>query len=60
MLKNAKKILCTGGDLRIIHTLPPLVFAAYRLVNAYQGLQKEVSVFLTHLFLNCYAVCHIG
>jgi len=44
MLKNAKKILGTGGDLRIVHTLTPLVFAAYRLVNAYQGLQKEVSV----------------
>ncbi|XP_065913927.1 vacuolar protein sorting-associated protein 35-like [Dysidea avara] len=41
MLNTARKFFGTGGDQRIIYTLPPLVFAAYRLVKTYQGLQEE-------------------
>ena len=45
MLNTARKYFGTGGDQRIIYTLPPLVFAAYNLVRTYQSLQEEVSSF---------------
>ncbi|XP_065915145.1 vacuolar protein sorting-associated protein 35-like isoform X2 [Dysidea avara] len=41
MLHTARESFNTGGDQRIMYTLPPLVFAAYRLVKTYQGLQEE-------------------
>lgn len=41
MLNTARKYFGTGGDQRIIYTLPPLVFAAYKLVHMYQTLQDE-------------------
>ena len=47
MLDSARKFFGTGGDQRIIYTLPPLVFAAYRLVKTYQGLQEEVGEMLS-------------
>lgn len=43
MLSTARKYFGTGGDQRIVYTLPPLVFAAYKLVHTYQTLQEEVS-----------------
>lgn len=43
MLNTARKFFGTGGDQRIVYTLPPLVFAAYKLVYTYQTLQEEVS-----------------
>ena len=43
MLNTARKYFGTGGDQRIVYTLPPLVFAAFNLVRAYQSLQEEVS-----------------
>ena len=43
MLNTARKYFGTGGDQRITYTLPPLVFAAYKLVHSYQTLQEEVS-----------------
>ena len=39
MLNTARKYFSTGGNHRIMYTLPPLVFAAYKLVKIYQGLQ---------------------
>ena len=44
MLKTAQKLFGTGGDQRFPYTLPPLVFAAYRLVRTYQSLQEKVGV----------------
>ena len=37
-----RKQFGAGGDKRIAHTLPPLVFAAYKLVKQYSTLQQEV------------------
>ena len=56
MLNTARKYFGTGGDQRIIYTLPPLVFAAYKLVHTYQTLQDEVSnlsvcLFVPHVIL---------
>ena len=42
ILNNARKHFGTGGDARIRHTLPPLVFSAYRLVSQYHSLEEEV------------------
>lgn len=36
-----RKQFGAGGDKRIAHTLPPLVFAAYKLVKQYSTLQQE-------------------
>ncbi len=44
ILNTARKHFGTGGDERIVHTLPPLVFSAYRLVMAYKAIQAEVCV----------------
>jgi len=44
MLHTARESFNTGGDQRIIYTLPPLVFAAYKLVKTYHNLQEKVGV----------------
>lgn len=59
MLNTARKYFGTGGDQRIIYTLPPLVFAAYKLVHTYQTLQDEVSNLSVCLFVctSCDPLC---
>ena len=54
MLNTARKYFGTGGDQRIVYTLPPLVFAAFNLVRTYQTLQEEVS----SLSVNCLCLVH--
>ena len=44
ILNTARKHFGTGGEERIVHTLPPLVFSAYRLVMAYKAIHEEVHV----------------
>ena len=44
ILSTTRKHFGTGGDDRIIHTLPPLVFAAYKLVMSYKAVEEEVGV----------------
>nr|CAH7712821.1 unnamed protein product [Callosobruchus chinensis] len=41
ILEAAKKILVTGGPLRIKYTLPPLVFQAYQLAYKYRKVKDE-------------------
>ncbi|CAG9863304.1 unnamed protein product [Phyllotreta striolata] len=41
ILTAARKILSTGGPLRIKYTLPPLVFQAYQLAFKYKELKDE-------------------
>lgn len=53
MLNTARKYFGTGGDQRITFTLPPLVFAAYKLVHTYQTLQEEVSSGLSVCLFVC-------
>ena len=43
ILNATRKHFGTGGESRIIHTLPPLVFAAYKLVISYKAAQEEVG-----------------
>lgn len=42
ILNVARKHFGTGGDLRISYTLPPLVFAAYKLITEYHSLKEKV------------------
>lgn len=42
ILNVARKHFGTGGDLRISFTLPPLVFAAYKLITEYHSLKEKV------------------
>ena len=44
MLNTARKHFGTGGDSRIKHTLPSVVFAACKLVMAYRSIKDEVRV----------------
>ncbi len=44
ILNAARKHFGTGGDERIGYTLPPLVFAAYKLVINYSTLKDEVKL----------------
>ena len=44
ILNATRKHFGTGGDDRIIHTLPPLVFAAFKLVISYKAAEEEVGV----------------
>ncbi|KAJ8963966.1 hypothetical protein NQ314_005225 [Rhamnusium bicolor] len=41
ILTAARKILATGGSLRIKYTLPPLVFQAYQLAYKYRCLKDD-------------------
>ncbi|XP_050301165.1 vacuolar protein sorting-associated protein 35 isoform X3 [Anthonomus grandis grandis] len=41
ILTVARKILGTGGPLRIKYTLPPIVFQAYQLAYKYRNLKEE-------------------
>ncbi|CAH1280721.1 unnamed protein product [Diabrotica balteata] len=41
ILTGARKILSTGGPLRIKYTLPPLVFQAYQLAYKYKDLNDD-------------------
>ncbi|GJQ66126.1 Vps35 [Trypoxylus dichotomus] len=41
ILTGARKILGAGGQMRIKHTLPPLVFQAYQLAYKYRDSKKE-------------------
>ena len=43
-LSAVRKQFGAGGDKRITHTLPPLIFAAYKLVKQYSTLQQQVRV----------------
>ena len=52
ILNAARKHYGTGGSERIPHTLPALVFTAYRLVISYKANQDQVKVNIlstTHL-----------
>ena len=42
ILNVARKHFGTGGDSRISYTLPPLVFAAYKLITEYHSLKEKV------------------
>jgi len=42
VLSAARKQFGNGGNARIRHTLPPIVFAAYRLAFRYYELREEV------------------
>ena len=42
ILNVARKYFGTGGDKRIRFTLPPLVFAAYKLISQYHSLREQV------------------
>jgi len=42
VLSAARKQFGSGGNARIRHTLPPIVFAAYRLAFRYYELREEV------------------
>ena len=44
ILNTARKHFGNGGDQRIRYTLPPIVFAAYRLAFRYCQLKEEVSL----------------
>jgi vacuolar protein sorting-associated protein 35 len=41
ILNVARKHFGTGGDKRIRYTLPPLVFAAYKLISEYHKLREQ-------------------
>lgn len=43
ILNTARKHFGTGGENRIIHTLPSLVFEAFRLVFTYKAIQDKVQ-----------------
>ena len=43
ILNVARKHFGTGGDKRIRFTLPPLVFAAYKLISQYHSLREQVG-----------------
>jgi len=43
ILNSARKHFGAGGEKRIVHTLPSLVFAAFRLVLTYKSIQDEVG-----------------
>jgi len=42
VLSAARKQFGNGGNTRIRHTLPPIIFAAYRLAFRYHQLREEV------------------
>ncbi|XP_017786600.1 PREDICTED: vacuolar protein sorting-associated protein 35 isoform X2 [Nicrophorus vespilloides] len=44
ILNSARKILGSGGQQRIKHTLPPLVFQAYQLAFKYRDLKAEDDI----------------
>ena len=48
ILNVARKHFGTGGDTRIRFTLPPLVFAAYKLISEYHTLREKVREYPVH------------
>lgn len=42
ILNTARKHFGSGGDKRIKFTLPPIIFAAYRLAHRYKQEEDEV------------------
>jgi vacuolar protein sorting-associated protein 35 len=46
IINAARKIFGAGGDKRIIHTLPPLIFATYRLITSYKLIKDTDSKWL--------------
>ena len=53
ILNVARKHFGTGGDKRIRYTLPPLVFAAYKLISEYHKLREQVREYsYTQLIIN--------
>ena len=41
----ARKLFGNGGNSRIKYTMPPIVFAAYKLAMKYHQMKDEVSRF---------------
>lgn len=57
ILNSARKHFLTGGEKRIRHTLPPLVFQAYRLAFQFHAIKEEDEVWskkCTKIFQFCY------
>ena len=56
ILNAARKHFGNGGNRRIAHTLPPIVFAAYRLACRYRDMSEEVGnvLFLRLRLLKCH------
>lgn len=52
ILNSARKHFGNGGNKRIRYTLPPIVFAAYKLAFRYKEVQAEVSTVLCFKLLN--------
>ena len=48
ILNVARKHFGTGGDKRIRYTLPPLVFAAYKLISEYHKQREQVREYSVH------------
>ena len=44
ILNTARKHFGSGGDKRIKFTLPPIIFAAYRLSHRYKEQSEEVCI----------------
>lgn len=53
----ARKQFANGGNRRIRHTLPPIIFSAYRLALKYYELREEVS-WNVGVFLVVHWVCN--
>ena len=50
ILNTARKHFGSGGDKRIKFTLPPIIFAAYRLAHRYKEQEDEVLILIiSHL-----------
>ncbi len=55
ILNSARKHFGNGGNKRIRYTLPPIMFACYRLAFRYKEIANEVGDFLAHL-----CICTVG